>query len=261
MQTSRTYGKAPYKIVFLHGGPGIPGYLKPLCEQASGKAGVLEVLNCGDSVNDQVFEVYEEMLRHCDLPVALVGHSWGAWLGWIFASKYPELVKKLILIGSGPFEQRHAGEIMRTRMKRLEEADQQTLKQLSAAMENAAPEQASDLFRKMGRTISKADHFDPVEHEDEILDYQYHVYKMVWPEAEKLRISGALLKMAGSISCPVVAFHGNYDPHPFQGVYIPLKKNLKDFRMHIIDKCGHYPWLEKQSAGDFLTKLLAELQH
>ena len=45
-----------------------------------------------------------------------------------------------------------------------------------------------------------------------------------------MRKSGDLLKEAEKIKCPVVAIHGDYDPHPANGVKIPLEKRIVDFQ-------------------------------
>jgi len=232
--------------------------LAPLARKLSETAGILEILNSAKSIKGQLFEIYEEVIRHCDLPMIMVGHSWGAWLSWIFTSKYQSLVKKLILIGSPPFEAKYASEIQTTRLKRLEENNQQSL---SDYLQKLGSHNDNDsLFEKTGKLISKADTLDPISDENLVLEYQYNVFKAVWKEAEALRKSGELLDLGKNISCPVVDIHGNYDPHPFQGVHQPLTKMLKDFKMHIIDKCGHYPWNEMQAVDDFYRVLTAAIK-
>lgn len=260
MESSRIYGKEPIRVVLLHGGPGAAGSMAPVAEKVSLGMGVLEILNHGKSIEEQIYEIYEEVLRHCDLPVILAGHSWGAWLGWIFTAKVPNLVSKLILISSGPFEVKFATEIQATRLSRLDEEEKAAFQHKAQQLVNAEPGEVNDIFRQLGKIMQKSDQYDSQSIPDEE-EISYEVYRKVWPEAEQLRKSGELLKMAQQITVPVVALHGNYDPHPFQGVFEPLRKNHSDFKMHIIDKCGHYPWLEKEASGDFYKKLVRELQH
>jgi pimeloyl-ACP methyl ester carboxylesterase len=47
-------------------------------------------------------------------PAILIGHSWGAWLGFLFAAKHPTLVQKLILVSSGPFDESYVPMITKT---------------------------------------------------------------------------------------------------------------------------------------------------
>lgn len=40
----------------------------------------------------------------------------------------------------------------------------------------------------------------------------------------------ALLEMGRTIQCPVIAIHGDYDPHKAEGVHEPLSTVLNTFR-------------------------------
>jgi pimeloyl-ACP methyl ester carboxylesterase len=74
-----------------------------------------------------------------------------------------------------------------------------------------------------------------------------------------LRRSGRLLEMARKISSPVLAIHGDYDPHPAEGVEKPLSAVIRDFRFILLEKCGHKPWIERQARERFLAILEEEL--
>ena len=71
--------------------------------------------------------------------------------------------------------------------------------------------------------------------------------------------TGQLLKMGKSISCPVVAIHGDYDPHPAAGIKIPLEKVLTHFKFIQLEHCGHLPWIEKEAREPFFNILAEEL--
>ena len=68
----RLYGNEPYKVVLVHGGPGVIGSLKGFAKELSIRT-------------DKGVE-----------KVTLIGHSWGAWLVALLAEKYPEVVKCII---------------------------------------------------------------------------------------------------------------------------------------------------------------------
>jgi pimeloyl-ACP methyl ester carboxylesterase len=74
-----------------------------------------------------------------------------------------------------------------------------------------------------------------------------------------LRKSGELLRIAGNINCPVVAIHGDYDPHPAEGVSKLLSNAIRDFKFIFIEKCGHEPWNEKYAKEEFYRILSEEL--
>ncbi|MGB9939451.1 alpha/beta fold hydrolase [Methanosarcina sp.] len=81
----------------------------------------------------------------------------------------------------------------------------------------------------------------------------------MWEEASELRSCGKLLELGKEICCPVVAIHGDYDPHPFEGVKEPLFRNLKDFRFILLEKCGHRPWIEREAKERFYSLLRNEI--
>lgn len=56
-----------------------------------------------------------------------------------------------------------------------------------------------------------------------------------------------------------VAIHGDYDPHPAEGVLQPLSARLKDFRFVLLRNCGHTPWLEQQARDSFYEAIRREL--
>jgi len=75
-----------------------------------------------------------------------------------------------------------------------------------------------------------------------------------------LRDNGGFLKMAEGIRCPVVAIHGDYDTHLVEGVKTPLSRVLKDFRFILLEKCGHFPWLERYAREEFFRVLREEIK-
>ena len=87
------------------------------------------------------------------------------------------------------------------------------------------------------------------------------IFKNVWQEAAQMRKTGALLKLGKLITCPALAIHGNYDPHPAEGVRDPLSGILADFQFKLLTKCGHTPWKERHAASRFYELLEEELNH
>jgi pimeloyl-ACP methyl ester carboxylesterase len=115
---------------------------------------------------------------------------------------------------------------------------------------------------RLGALASKADAYDPiaaVADETDELETQGDIFHSVWTAAAQLRRNGGLLELGRQIQCPVVALHGDDDPHPAQGVQKPLSALLKDFRFVLLRNCGHTPWLERQARASFYAALRAEL--
>ena len=57
MTQVRTYGKAPFRVAVLHGGPGAPGGMAPVAKELSKKYGVLEPLQYANSLQGQIQEL------------------------------------------------------------------------------------------------------------------------------------------------------------------------------------------------------------
>jgi pimeloyl-ACP methyl ester carboxylesterase len=256
----RKYGKPPYTVVVVHGGPGARGEVAPVARELSSLVGILEPLQTATTLEGQVSELHTVLQGNASLPVTLVGHSWGAWLSFIAAARYPASVKKLVLIGSGPFEHRYAVNITGMRLTRLSETDRLRALSLMEALNNPDTLSKNRLFEEFGALFARADTYDPLPNDREALDVQYNSEQQAWQEAEALRRSGELLEMGKQITCPVVAIHGDYDSHPAEGVERPLSRVLRDFRFVLLDKCGHSPWLERQVRDRFFETLRIEIE-
>jgi pimeloyl-ACP methyl ester carboxylesterase len=195
--------------VVLDGGPGAPGSAAPLALALHAAEPTLDAL----SVAGQIEQVRAAMTE----PAILVGWSWGAMLGALVAAE-SQLVRKLVLVSSGPFAAEYAASIAETRRVR-------------------------------------SDSFDPIE-PDEPGGLVQEVFDAVWPQAAAMRESGELLARALRIQCPVAAIHGDHDPHPADGVRIPLAPVLTAF--HLLERCGHTPWNERHARERFFDVLAQE---
>ncbi|MFQ5342817.1 MAG: alpha/beta fold hydrolase, partial [Anaerolineae bacterium] len=239
MKNPREHGTAPFDVAVLHGGPGAPGYMAPVARELSSAWGVLEPLQTATSLEGQLQELRAALQEHGDLPVTLIGSSWGAMLGYIFAARHPTFVKKLILIGSAVYEEKYAGKIQETRLSRLDEEERRKAHSLMEMLNAPAIADKNTLMARLGALWTRADAYNPLTLDTEVLEVQYHVNQSVWKDAQALRRSGKLLELGKQIQCPVVAIHGDYDPHPPEGVQKPLSTVLKDFRFVLLKNCGH----------------------
>jgi pimeloyl-ACP methyl ester carboxylesterase len=233
--------------------------MAPVSRELSSLRGVLEPLQTATTLEGQVQELKALLKKKGALPVTLIGFSWGAMLSFIFTARYPSSVKKLILIGSGVYEEKYARIIMSTRLSRLSEGEKAEALSLMDTLNDPCIEDKNTPMARLGKLISKADSYDPLPHDSEILECQYDIYESVWAQASKLRSSGKLLELGKRIQCPVIAIHGDYDPHPPEGIKDPLASVLKDFRFILLGKCGHCPWIERDARGRFYDILKKEV--
>jgi len=254
----RKYGQEPYRLILPHGGPGAPGSLAAFAEELSSDRGVLEPFQSADTVDGQIDELREYLIDHAQQPVILIGHSWGAWLSFLLSARYPEMVLKLILVSAGPFDVKYENSVLQTRLNRFSSKERASYDRIMDQWDHSNEYQKQLLFRKLGKLISQADSFERIRSKDPTIEYQPEIFRKIWNEASFLRKSGDLLASGDRIRCPVVAIHGDYDPHPWQGVKKPLEKILANFTFYLLNNCGHEPWLEKYAKGEFFRVLRAE---
>ncbi|MGA1821629.1 MAG: alpha/beta fold hydrolase [Thermoplasmatota archaeon] len=259
MNKYRLHGDPPYTIAVLHGGPGAPGEMAPVAGELSGQFGVIEPFQLNMTIDGQLEELKAVLEDIGSPPVIIVGWSFGAFLGYIFSAYNPVMVSKLILVGSGAFTEHHASNIMNTRMGRLDEKDRSEVIRINERLGDPEVGEKNHLLERFAQIISRADSFDAVDHDSDLIEGRYDVFKEVWWEASEMRRSGSLLELGRRIRCPVTAIHGDFDPHPAAGVSDPLSGVLDDFRFVLLLKCGHKPWIEKYARDEFFTILNEEI--
>jgi|WetSurMetagenome_2_1015567.scaffolds.fasta_scaffold01067_10 pimeloyl-ACP methyl ester carboxylesterase len=286
MINPRKYGRGPFSVAVVHGGPGAAGEMAPVARWLSARLGILEPMQTACSLSAQAEELKELLEDGADLPVTLIGFSWGAWLSFILTACHPDMVSKLVLVASGPFQEKYAPEIMRTRLSRMNEKDRGRVESILATLQSPGgggkdgdrdrngdgdrdrdrDKEKDRLLSELGELLSRADAFDPIKlPEDEsdsaelMASCRADIFASIWREASLLRQSGELLELGRRIVCPVTAIHGDWDPHPYKGVREPLQETLKSFRFILLESCGHKPWIERRAREKFFSVLEEEI--
>ena len=57
MKNLRTYGKAPFNVAIIHGGPGVAGEMAPVARELASDWGVLEPLQTAALLEGQIEEL------------------------------------------------------------------------------------------------------------------------------------------------------------------------------------------------------------
>jgi pimeloyl-ACP methyl ester carboxylesterase len=260
MENIRKYGVAPFSVVVIHGGPGAAGETAPVAQELSRHQGTLEPLQTKTTINGQIQELAGIIDNHGEPPLTLIGHSWGAWLVMMYTVRYPLSVKKLILVGSGPFEEKYVGKITETRLSRMNDAERRRFQALVHTINDPRGDKKDAVFAQLGAMLVHIDSYQSLTTIEADTTVSYRIFQQVWNEADELRRTGTLLKLAGQLRCPVVAIHGDYDPHPAEGVRQPLSTIIKDFTFILLKNCGHYPWIERYAKKKFYEILEKELR-
>jgi len=225
----RLYGTPPYRAVVLHGGPGAPGCAAGLCRGLAEQTGVVEHLQAAHDADGLCSEIRELIDAHCAGRAVLIGHSYGAWLALLFAKRFPMRTERVILIGCGPLEKEYLPQLTATRRARREAGLSDT-----------------DNFCAMPGSSGDMLYFDRAQH------------TALMNEMSALRELGELASIARSLTCPVLAVHGEYDPHPAGGVSGPME-DRENFRMIVLENCGHDPWKETYARERFFEIVSNEL--
>ncbi|MBD3170217.1 MAG: alpha/beta hydrolase [candidate division Zixibacteria bacterium] len=256
----RKYGNTPYRVAVIHGGPGAPGYMATVARELSKDRGVIEPLQSKDSLDGQIEELESQLIEYADSPSAMVGSSWGAVLSLFVAARRRVKLDKIILIGSAVFDRDSSTKIDSIRQSRWPDEQRLEYEKIKLKLAKATPEEQEHIAGKWADAFDVTDKYDPIEAEDETLDVQYDLHKKVFSDFVALRDTpGLLKKIFSEINIPVAVIHGDYDPHPIEGIRPFLESCIDDIHFNILEKCGHYPWLERYAREDFYILLRKEL--
>jgi pimeloyl-ACP methyl ester carboxylesterase len=182
-------------------------------------------------------------------------------LSFLFAAKYPALVRKLLLVDCPPLEDRYVPAIMETRLNRLDINGRKQLYRLIETFNDSEGNDKNIALSQLGAFMERADSFDPLPHAEnnEGLSCQADVFQSILGEINELRKSGAFLDFAKNIQCPVLTIHGDYDPHPAEGVEQSLSPLIKNFHSIQLSDCGHKPWFERRARDKFFEVLIESI--
>ncbi|MEP6754705.1 MAG: alpha/beta hydrolase [Chthonomonadales bacterium] len=254
----RTIGKgAP--ILMLSGGPGIDvSYLEPVAKELSrthecilleqrgtGRSKLPAITSANMSLNIVVGDV-EALRVHLKLnKLTIFGHSWGGMLAMSYAVSYPDKVEELILCSSGGANR----DFMKTFSDNIDcRLTPEELK-LSNKFDNPTyrrvdPQKASIEHLK---SIAPAYFFDRAN--VRLLTDQLN--KNTFAPGVNSTLMRDLMQRnydlrveLRRVECPVLILQGHQDPIG-EGTAYETKACLQNSTITFIDKCGHFPWLER----------------
>lgn len=250
----RKYGDEPIKAAVIHGGPGAFGSVACLAKELSKSFGVIEPIQSKHSIPDLITELYEQISSVTKEPITLIGHSWGAWLIILFAKEYPALVRRLVLIGSGPFKEEYVSTIMERRLKNLSKEERVLFIKSIEQLNDKTFYDKDTALNNLGKLAEKADNYDTIDIQNDLEDgfeSDSEMYSSVWSQAEEMRRNNELLNSLKMVNCPVFVIHGEFDPHPVEGVIEPLLEQGVTYESYILSKCGHSPFKERFAKESF----------
>lgn len=251
-------------IILLSGGPGLNAdYLKPiwdtlsktyrcviLDQRGTGKSVISVVDSASMSMEKYVYDI-EALQLYLELDkVTLVGHSWGGMLAMEYASRYPEKVQRLVLIGPGGPTALFTSYFKDNMTMRLYKEDLEEAKMLSDQEESTLEAVWPGYFfdREKGLISKNNIDFKSISGQKGVNNITAYNYFSSGDERVLL-----LKKYKGEVHI----IQGRQDPIGESTVY-EIKEVMLQSEFHFIEGCGHFPWLENEKQVTEFYSLLRE---
>jgi len=248
-------------FVFLHGGPGmwhdelVPSFLDfaktHQCifydQRGNGKS-LMEKIDETNFTTDLLVEDLEALRKAFGLEqMNIVGHSWGGLLGMYYTSKYPQNVKRLLLIDAAPVNSDLLVQCYENMMKRFSEKDWNYLQELyeSDAYNAGNPDTHNEAMR-----LSEGVTFYNEEAREEY--FKTAVFDEIKAKnsvainngpAREMKFNITVQDQLSNIACPTLLVQGTED---FILIEAPELANqlIKNSKLVFIPNSGHYPFME-----------------
>ena len=251
----RVYGDGGPVVFVLHGGPGGPGYMATLAGELGNWFRAVEVLQRtgvegGLSVSRHTDDLRDCVAEHgAGQPALILGHSWGAMLALAYGAAYPDGLGGIMLVGSGTFDVPSRRRLAELRNQRLGESGRAMMARLMASGLSAA-----DRMKREVGLLFKADSHDLAELGSPVTAFDRVGHDGSWDSMIALQEGGTYPAAYGAIACPVLMVHGDLDPHPGAMIRDSLTPHMPQLEYVELERCGHYPWLERHARDRFYEK-------
>jgi pimeloyl-ACP methyl ester carboxylesterase len=199
--------------------PDLPGYGESAVAEREDQAAMADALGRG-----------LRQLVGPELPLDVVGFSYGGVVGAHLAARHPDIVRRLIIVGSGGLDT-PVGQIEMQRVRGLEgEARREALRANLLALMLHHPDSADDLALHLQVTNGLRARLDP----------------------SPLVLPDKLIEALPRISAQIDAIWGEHDrPHPVSaGQEAVLRRFHPELNFRVIPDAGHWAMYERSTAFD-----------
>jgi len=253
----KVFGKGE-PVVILHGGPGGDHNLMlPMQEiadiykvifydqRATGNStGELT----SNSINVESFiEDLEALRKELDLSkIHLIGHSWGAVLGMLYAIKYSENLNSLTIFGTGGASAEYFPVYFENFKKNTSLTDQDTIEKIKESEEfkNKDIETYKRFSQLFFKTYFKNKSFlDSVNFTfgKNTINNQMDVANLIMQDLGNFNFYDKL----SSITCPTLIIHGELDLFSCEGAY-KTYKHIPQSKLIILKDAGHLMFIDSK---------------
>jgi len=255
-------------VIFLHGGPGMLGYMETFCERFSSHCKAVYYEQRGSKQGDDDIGVLDH-LRDLERIVGcyseeskpiIVGHSWGAMLAVLFAGRYPKSLQKVILTGCGPLNKHQENEFQNELNVRFgdrkdyydslwnaidEEKDEDKQQKLA----DHYIDKMAEIYQKDPRSSSEA--------QPSHWDYKGSYRTMC--ESEEYVSNNLYVKALSEIESRLTVIHGSYDIISPKSHFSLIGKHVPHAKTIMLEKAGHCPW-SGRCREEFIETLKQEVK-
>lgn len=261
----RLVGAGADTVVVLHGGPGfsMEYFAKDLTPLATSHtllfydqrgAGRSSLVTDSAALDGQRFaEDLEAMRQHFGLRrVKLLGHSWGAGVAALYASRYPERIERLIIVGGIPLQQKELAQAFQELAARRDSSTRAQMQRWrEARLANPGDATACRAYYELW--------FAPFFRDRSAARRSQGDFCAGTAEARRNKIVSVDRFVAASlgewdwrpalrkVGSPTLVIHGSADPLPVAGGR-EWAATLPNARLLLFEGVGHFPYLETPDA-------------
>ena len=269
-------------VIILHGGPGmyhdeLYPYFDELAkshqvifydQRGNGKS-ALEKIDSTTFTEELLVEELEGLREAFGIQkLNIIGHSWGGLLAMYYAVKYPENVKRLVLVDAAPVNtdlliKSHQNQISRFSPEELEHL--QNLWESKEYLEGN-PDVHNDAMRlSEGKVFSKKSVIDDYMG---VASFNKQTAKnavKINPLATNMKLNIHVQDQLSSINCPTLIIQGDDDFIVREAPQL-ARRLIQQSELVFIKGAGHYPHIEQpktfnQELEMFLNKPVKPLSH
>jgi pimeloyl-ACP methyl ester carboxylesterase len=171
-------------------------------------------------------------------------------LALAYAAAHPGSSGPLVLVGCGTFD---AEARERLRAVREERTDGETRCRLRRLEEEQTD--PDERLRALGDLILTLDSYELEAEDREILKCDACAHLETWEDMLRLQEQGVYPAAFAAVDVPVLMLHGAHDPHPGRLIHAGLKPIIPRIEYRELERCGHYPWLERRAREEFFQVL------
>ncbi len=256
-------------LLVLHGGPGLfHDYLVPYFKHLSKKYQIIfyDQRGCGKTdfptdtstitLKNYVTDL-EAIRKYLKIDkLNLVSHSWGSMIALNYGKKYPNHLKKLILISPAPATNEFFDETF-TKMRRKRN-DVDTKQLVKYMMSSAFEKRDTGVFKK---AIMLGDKVNLVNQES--INELYRNMHFTPTSANNLLTTTSILehvffnyditKELENITCKTLILYGDLDNVPFASAQY-LQEHLSNAQLVVVKRACNYPFFESPKEFNFAIK-------